>query len=88
MLCDSTTMRKGGEVMGKQESGTKAEQSLSSTLHTLQTDVHTSVASSGLNCFLLLKYMDSSISPKDENWFPCRCHHTVIALCISVGHCL
>ena len=62
---------------------------VASTLHTTSehgvssittADAHTLAASSRLNWRQPPIQMDSSFSPKDENWFQCLCHHISIGL--------
>jgi hypothetical protein len=54
-----------GSHQGPQECGTKPLQ----LYCTLEAKVHTLASNSRLNRHLLLKYMNSSIQPQNENWF-------------------
>ena len=49
-------------------------------LPTIRADAHTSAASSQLNWRPPPIQMDSSVSPKEEIWFLCVCHHISIGL--------
>jgi hypothetical protein len=86
--CEDTTLREEGKWRGNGVASspnrqTSAKQTLSRTLHTLQPDVNTSAAFSGLICLPLLKCMDSSIAPEDEKLFLRLCHHILIAMYVE-----